>query len=60
VALVIDLSEVTYMDLSCLDTLLRAQRRQDELGGTFGLQPSVMAQRLLIPYPVGNSRSRPK
>jgi anti-sigma B factor antagonist len=45
---VVDLSEVTYMDSSCLNVLIRARRHQEELGGSFGVQrPSRTAQRLL-------------
>jgi anti-anti-sigma factor len=48
VTIVIDLSEVTYMDSTCLNVLLHAQLRQDELGGAFAIQhPSPTAERLL-------------
>jgi anti-sigma B factor antagonist len=48
ITIVIDLSEVTYMDSTCLNVLLHAQLRQDELGGTFAIQhPSPTAERLL-------------
>lgn len=45
---VVDLSEVAYMDSSCLNVLIRARRHQAELGGSFAVQrPSHTAQRLL-------------
>jgi anti-sigma B factor antagonist len=47
-SVLVDLSELTYMDSACLNVLLRAHRRQSEEGGTLAIRrPSLVAVRLL-------------